>query len=59
MKFYGDHLVYETHPFSPSTFRGTPAEGKIPGEDRMAWMAIDWCGILAPYKPTSAGFWPL
>jgi len=39
-------LCYEKHPFSPSAFVGTPAEGRIGGEDRMGWLAEDWCGNI-------------
>jgi len=34
------------HPFSPSSFKGTPAEGRIAGEDRDAWLCLDWCGNI-------------
>lgn len=37
-------LVYGQHPMSPSGFVGTPAEGLVGGEDRMGWLAEDWCG---------------
>lgn len=37
-------LVYDQHPMSPSGFVGTPAEGLVGGEDRMGWLAEDWCG---------------
>lgn len=37
-------LVYGVHPMSPSMFVGTPAEGMIDGENRMGWLAEDWCG---------------
>lgn len=39
---YVHHLRFERHPFSPSAFVGTPAEGRVPGDDRMAWVAYDW-----------------
>ena len=58
-----DHLEYDAHPFSPSAFKGTPAEGRVAGEDRMAWLALDWCGNIvgieeADWLPLPAGFDP-
>lgn len=58
-----DHLEYGEHPFSPSAFIDTPAEGCAPGIDRMAWLAIDWCGNIvgveeADYLPLPEGFNP-
>lgn len=54
-------IAYETHPFSPSCFRGTPAEGRVPGEDRKGWVAEDFWGnpvgveeagwLVCPYLP--------
>lgn len=37
-------VVYGPHPFSPSAFVGTPAEGRVDGTDRDGWLAEDWCG---------------
>lgn len=37
-------IFYGNHPFSPSCFKGTPAEGVVCGAERMAWVAWDWCG---------------
>lgn len=56
-------LEYGPHPFSPSAFVGTPAEGRVGGEDRMAWLACDWCGNIvgveeADWLPLPAGFDP-
>tara|TARA_Y100000310_G_scaffold342424_1_gene445639 strand:- start:3133 stop:3333 length:201 start_codon:yes stop_codon:yes gene_type:complete len=31
--------------------KGTPAEG-LPGEDRMVWMGIDWCGNVVAIVET-------
>ena len=39
-------IVLGKHPFSPSGFKGTPAEGRVDGEDRNAWLVEDWCGNL-------------
>ena len=39
---YATRIRYEQHPFSPSAFAGTPAEGRVEGEDRMSWVAYDW-----------------
>lgn len=65
----GDHIkavFYTKHPFSPSAFVGTPAEGKIEGEERMSWLAEDFIGnpiavaeadwIKCPYESTSIRF---
>lgn len=35
-------LVIEGHPFNPSAFVGTPAQGMFSGKDRLAWVAEDW-----------------
>jgi hypothetical protein len=46
-------LVYGQHPFSPSSFVGTPAEGRIAGNDRMAWLAEDFWGNVIGAEESS------
>jgi hypothetical protein len=38
--------VFELHPFAPSAFRGTPAEGISFAPQEEVWSYEDWCGNL-------------
>lgn len=49
-----NRIVYDTDPWSPSCFKGTPAEGRVPGVDRKAWLAEDWCGNVVGVSPLSS-----
>lgn len=41
-------FVFEKHPFSPSSFVGTPAEGRVSGTERMGWVGEDaWGNAIA------------
>ena len=50
-----EKFEFTLHPFAPSTFRGTPAEGVRVAPEKKVWVAIDFCdneiGILGdcPY----------
>lgn len=37
-------LVYEEHPWSPHSFKGTPAEGLKVAKEGKVWLGEDWCG---------------
>jgi len=39
-------FVFELHPFAPSSFEGTPAEGLNIAPERKVWSYEDWCGNL-------------
>ena len=54
---------YETHPFAPSMFRGTPAEGLVVATESKAWVYEDWSGNIVgdvgecPLGPPGSETW--
>lgn len=51
-------VAYGVHPMSPHCFAGTPAEGLVPGVDRMGWLVEDWCGNVVAATEVSELYCP-
>ena len=49
----------ELHPFAPSTFKGTPAEGVVVAPEKQVWIEEDWCqniiGVWCDEAPHPVG----
>jgi len=59
-----EKMVYELHPFAPSTLIGTPAEGtSSKALEKKVWQHEDWCGNLvgvqgdSPYGKVGDRIW--